>query len=202
MVKNISVLPVLNQVGFYGKAALEAKKQGDRLTYMKHLKEIAKISKKGILNGYEDSSFRPDGLITRAEFAKLMVSLCQDANVNFESLGEEFSDVASSDWYYDSVKKASGIGIVKGADGKFNPQSVITRQDAALMIHRVLVLFGKTLDGKADFSDSDAISSYAKDAVLSLASAGYINGLGDGSFAPLSNLTRAQAAQIIYNVIK
>ena len=163
---------------------------------------IDTLTKKGIIKGYEDSSFRPEGLITRAEFAKLMVSLCEDAKVNFENEALVFDDVNSYDWYYDSVQKASGLGIIKGADGKFNPQSVITRQDAALMIHRVLSLMGKSVQGSKEFSDSENISDYAKDAVLSLASEGYINGVGDGTFAPLSNLTRAQAAQIIYNVVK
>ena len=163
---------------------------------------IDTLTKKGIIKGYEDSSFRPEGLITRAEFAKLMVSLCEDANVTFENEALVFDDVNSYDWYYDSVQKASGLGIIKGADGKVNPQSVITRQDAALMIHRVLSLMGKSVQGSKEFSDSENISDYAKDAVLSLASEGYINGVGNGSFAPLSNLTRAQAAQIIYNVIK
>lgn len=163
---------------------------------------IDTLTKKGIIKGYEDSSFRPEGLITRAEFAKLMVSLCEDANVTFENEALVFDDVNSYEWYYDSVQKASGLGIIKGADGKVNPQSVITRQDAALMIHRVLSLMGKSVQGSKEFSDSENISDYAKDAVLSLASEGYINGVGNGSFAPLSNLTRAQAAQIIYNVIK
>lgn len=163
---------------------------------------INALIEKKMINGYEDGSFRPEGLITRAEFARLMVNLYEASGKIASNDGEAFEDVEAHVWYYDAINKASGLGIIKGADGKFNPQSVITRQDAALILYRTLVLLGTQVEGEASFKDFDAISSYAKDAVSALAGSGFISGMGDDSFAPLSNLTRAQAAQIIYNVVK
>ena len=70
------------------------------------------------------------------------------------------------------------------------------------MIYNAAVLsnkgFSKT---KTDFNDYEEIAQYAKTAVSTLAGAGIINGMGDGSFEPNSPATRAQAAKIIYEVI-
>ena len=66
------------------------------------------------------------------------------------------------------------------------------------MIYRAATVCGKSFSGNMEFADSNDISEYAKEAVSALTEKGIINGLSDGSFAPLSSLTRAQAAQLIY----
>ena len=54
---------------------------------------------------------------------------------------------------------------------------------------------------KTDFTDFEEVSDYAKEAVSMLAGEGIINGMGDGSFAPKKETTRAQAAKLMYAVI-
>ena len=51
------------------------------------------------------------------------------------------------------------------------------------------------------FNDSAEISDYAKEAVANLYSLKIINGMGDNMFCPKLSVTRAQAAQVVYNVI-
>ena len=51
------------------------------------------------------------------------------------------------------------------------------------------------------FTDESEISDYAKEAVSYLASAGIINGMGDGTFAPAGTVTRAQAAKVVYGLL-
>lgn len=52
-----------------------------------------------------------------------------------------------------------------------------------------------------EFADSDKISEYAKEAVMSLKSAGVVNGVNDTDFAPEQNCTRAMAAKVIYTAL-
>ena len=99
-----------------------------------------------------------------------------------------------------SAKKA---GIVTGvSETEFGLGRNITRQDMAVILYKGAMkkgyTFGKT---ELDFTDSSLISAYAFDAVGALASRKIINGMGDGSFAPLEYATRAQAAKMIYSLI-
>ena len=157
---------------------------------------VTKLGASGIINGDPAGTFRPGDNITRAEFAKLIVSA-------FSIKGENkaFADVSSDAWYEPYVSVAAGVGILQGYDGKFNPDSYITRQDAAVIIYRTANLLGIKYSGFEKPTDINDASVYAWTAIGSLYSSGVISGMGDGSFAPVSNITRAQAAQLLYSVI-
>jgi len=81
------------------------------------------------------------------------------------------------------------------------PDNLITRQDAAVILHR-LISSVKTIDGSVNFEDNANIADYAKEAVSSLAASGIISGMGNGNFAPTENLTRAQAAKLLCSVLE
>lgn len=163
---------------------------------------IDALSSKGLINGYEDSTFKPDNTITRAEFAKLVLSVYQAKGGTLSSGGIAFDDVNVNDWYYDVADKASALGIIMGSDGNFRPNDSITRQDVAVIIYRTMVKLNLQSDVQKSFGDSSLIADYAVDAVSALSGAGVINGFEDNTFKPQHTLTRAQAAQIIYNVVK
>ena len=153
---------------------------------------INNLVKKGGISGYEDGSFKPDNTITRAEFTKIIVGV-------FEISGDtetKYSDVSDDTWYSEYVKKASASGIINGSDGMFLPNNNITRQDAALIIYRVLKLKNIEMNSGKSFSDDSEISEYAKDAVSKMAVIGVINGY-DGKFMPKNNITRAEAVTMI-----
>lgn len=157
---------------------------------------ILSLSQKGYMKGYEDGSYKPDKAVTRAEFLKLaecIVSLP-------EADGTEFSDVSKDSWYYSCVAKFEKAGIARGTDGMFCPDALITRQDAASIIYRIMEYAGKAPEEGSDIFE-DEIAEYAKEAVNALAGASIISGK-DGSFAPLDNTTRGEAAVIISKVIE
>ena len=105
-------------------------------------------------------------------------------------------------WYYGYVASLCEKGIITGYGKSFGTGDLITREDMAVMALRALNAKGESLNFESDeFSDDGAISDYAKTAVYSLKNAGIINGMGDGSFAPKFNSTRAQAAKIISGLI-
>lgn len=154
---------------------------------------VSALSSKGIINGYPNGDFRPSDNITRAEFAQIVKRA-------FSISGEasEFTDVPKDAWYYEAVSALASNGYISGFDGKYNPDDDITREDAALIIFRCL---GIGASGTVSFIDSDSFSSYSKDAVATLASLGILNGYEDGTFKPNGEITRAEAAKIIYSCI-
>lgn len=151
----------------------------------------------GIINGYTDGSFRPDNYITRAEFAKMMVSA-----FSVKGASGEFSDVAADSWYKPYVSAAAGAGIINGYDGLFRPDENITREDATVIIYRMAEFLEVEYFGYREPLDMNSISLYAWTAVATLYANGVISGVGGGNFEPKANITRAQAAQLIYNAVK
>jgi len=154
---------------------------------------IEKMADAGVLNGY-DGNFRPDDNITRAEFVKV---LCTAFDIKAEG-NVDFNDVSADSWYAPYVNVLAAAGIAKGDNGNFRPDDQISRQDAAVLLQRVLAYTGIGLEnGELSFTDANDMSDYAKDAIASLAKAGIINGMEDGSYAPVANITRAQVAKLI-----
>lgn len=158
---------------------------------------VTYLVSKGIINGRGNGKFEPNADITRAEFIKIVVMAL---GLQVED-GSSFNDVSPKSWYAPTVFTAKKYGIVFGDDNNnFNPDDNISRQDMATILYRAYNIQNDSV--AHEFTDHNEISDYAKEAVNALNSRGIINGMGDGSFAPLSNATRAQAAQIIYNIIK
>ncbi len=156
---------------------------------------ILSLSQKGYMKGYGDGTYKPDKAVTRAEFLKLAECIVSLPAADTT----EFSDVAEGSWYYLCVAKFEKAGIAKGENGKFNPDALITRQDAAAIIYRVMEYAGKAPEAGSDVF-TDEIAEYAIEAVNALAGASILSGK-DGIFAPYDNTTRAEAAVIISKVI-
>lgn len=159
------------------------------------------LSQKGVINGFEDGSFAPDKEVTREQFVKMLAEAFGITSATEEN---SFADVEAGRWSESYIAVAASNGIVSGiGDGKFAPESVVTRQDAAVMLKRICDKYGIILDGSAKaFADASEISDYATESVALLSGAGVIAGFEDGSFRPTNALTRAQAAKIIYGLIK
>lgn len=163
---------------------------------------IAYLSAQGILAGYEDGTFRPDSPVKREEFVKIIVAALP---IPAEETAKTFSDVAESDWFYAPVMQAYAVNLVKGVDfGVFGAGQHITREQLCTMVWRGMKLCDLYLtDGKpVSFTDADAVSDYAAEAVEALSRGGVIGGMGDGSFAPQGTATRAQVAKIMYGLLK
>lgn len=160
---------------------------------------VSSLSKIGAVKGYPDGSFKPQNAVTRAEFAAMLSSFTFALAGDGESV--KFDDVRAADWYSSVVTEAARKGLILGFEGKFSPNDKIKREDAALIIYRLLIKKGKELKESKNFGDSDTISEYAKAAVEAMGSAGYVNGNENGDFMPQLSITRAEAAQIIYNAL-
>lgn len=148
----------------------------------------------GLASGYPDGAFHPNRIVTRAEFITF-VNRAFDVS---EGFGETtFSDVEYGAWFYDEVVAAVTVGYVTGYhDGTFRPDDPITRQEAAVVLVRLLEL---TAEGKDEFTDHNEIAPWAVDAVKIVAAAGIVAGYPDSTFKPQSPITRAETIVMLQN---
>lgn len=158
---------------------------------------INKAINKGFIKGYPDNSFKPDKQVSRAEF----ISMINRAFGNSSTSKISFSDVHSNEWYYMDISKAVRAAYVAGyKNGSFKPNNPINRQEACFMISRIIPTSGSYGQLKT-YLDSNLISKWAYLAMSKINGKGYIQGYKDGKIHPLDNLTRAQAAKIISDII-
>ncbi len=160
---------------------------------------ISKWQNEGRVGGYQDGTFLPDKVITRAEFIRL---LNNTATTTFTSDTQmHFSDVKQQDWYYNDIAKAVSGNVTKGfEDGTFRPNENITRAQAAVLICNAKGLTPNEY-GANHFTDVSEIPNWAKGAVGAAVSAGYLSGYPEGTFYPNKGMTRAEAVSTLDRVL-
>lgn len=163
---------------------------------------IYNLADKGLIRGYEDGTFRPLNKITRSEFSKIIAEFLPES---LDAKANTFKDLNKNQWHYEHMNRAVNAGILKGYDdGSLKPQQEITRDEATVMIMRLLEYKNielKNKDKKENFKDSKNIQDWAYDAILSLSGEGIIEGVGNGYFAPRRSINRAEVATILTRVL-
>lgn len=93
------------------------------------------LASRGIINGKGDGKFDLNASITRAEFATMAVRFLGIQN---DLTGSKFSDVTSSDWFYNAVMTATKYGWIAGYnDGTFRGNNKITRAEVVTIVNRM-----------------------------------------------------------------
>ena len=96
----------------------------------------------GIVEGYQDGSFKPDAPVTRAEALKILLAASQlSLHPTLESdVSLSFGDVRPDDWFAGIVNQAVRLRLIDGyEDGTFRPAASITRAEAAKLTHYILL---------------------------------------------------------------
>lgn len=161
---------------------------------------IVAMAEKGVVSGDENGNFRPNDILKREEFVKMLTVACGVYDKNAKC---NFDDVPADAWYAPYVASAKNSGLVNGvSETEFGVGSYLTRQDMTVICYRALMSTKEIVQIKdaPSFADSDIIAAYAKDAVFELYKAGVVNGIGDNKFDPLGTATRAQGVQMLYNI--
>lgn len=159
---------------------------------------VYKMADAGILTGYPDGTFQPNKGLTRAEFVQI-------ANLTFgiqltDSNAPTFTDVPSSYWAYDRIMAASTAGYIAGVgDNKFDPNGVLTREQVAAMVDRILKF--KNLTGK-EVKITDTVSPWAKASVERAIACGLFTLSEDGTFRGTQAITRAEVCQALAQYAK
>lgn len=161
--------------------------------YQNHWAEpvINEWKNKGIIDGYEDGSFKPKQAVTRAELAKMLVEVFKLTAVEG---ADTFKDIPEGAWYTDYVSIVSAAGLMAGTEGNFRPTEVATREEAAYAVATAYQITGET---EHVFKDHAGISEWAAPAVEALVAGGYIDGYPDGTFKPQGTLTRAEMVTLL-----
>lgn len=161
---------------------------------------IKALTTKKIVSGNPDGTYKPEESVTREQFVKMIVLAFE---IPLNAKNSKFTDIASDRWSAVFINTAVERGIVMGMpDGSFMAEQPVTRQDAAVMLLRACKNAGMAFNEKKQPADFGEISPYALESVELLTAAGIISGYEDGSFKPIQSMTRAQAAQLIYGIIK
>lgn len=194
---------IINRAPVTATVEETAKVKFDDLDEAKWASEaIEYLYKKEIVSGITEDEFNPNGKLTREQY---ILMLANAFNLTDEAAQCDFDDMGAGHWAYKAVASAFAKGIVSGVSDKdFGAGREITRQDLAVMTYKAAKYAGYDMNGEksVDFADADMIAEYAKESVEGMVSSGFINGYPDGTFAPKGTATRAEAAQIIYSIIK
>lgn len=157
----------------------------------------------GITTGTSATTYGPALNITRGDF---VLMLYRAFNLTATAT-DGFKDVPSDSYYAQAIAVAKALGIAQGSDdGRFNPTSPLTREDAMVFLYRTLNRTGRTVAAASTaylnrFSDGGSTSSYAQDSVAALAQAGIIQGDNYNRLNPKGSLTRAEMAVILHRVL-
>ncbi len=161
------------------------------------------LYEKNIISGVAEGRFAPQSNVTREQFA---VMLMRAFSIETTQDGGTFEDVVPGSYYEKYVNTAKKLGIVNGiSESMFGVGKKLSRQDMTVMIKNAADYSKRALAEKnemIEFSDTEQIAEYARTSVTALVKAGVINGFSDNTFRPSDSCTRAQAAKMIYELMK
>ena len=160
--------------------------------------DVAYAVEKGYMNGTGDGKFSPAAAMTRG---MVVTVLYRREGSPWVRYSPEFTDVPENAYYTSAVIWAKNAGIVNGTSATtFSPSANVTREQLAAMLMRYTDFLHYTTRDRANlgaFTDSGAISSYAKDAVAWAVKTGLITGTTATTLSPGSQASREQFAAIL-----
>lgn len=165
---------------------------------------IEALAERGVINGMNETTFAPDATMTRAEFATIVVrglGLPEQAVTVFQ-------DLKKNAWYCGTIGSAYTYGIVKGtSDTTFDPNSTITREEAATMVARAAALCGldtamsetAVTAALAAYGDRAQISAWATEALAYCKTSGIFD--AGQTVQPQTPVLRGEIAQMLYQML-
>lgn len=160
--------------------------------------QIADWVSNGLVSGYPGGTFQPDKPITRAEF----FALINRAFGYSETALANAPDVDPADWYAEDIAKATAVGYASSyPDGTIRPDNLISRQEAAAILYRVLPPAVFSLGTLSALADNGQIPGWSRSAVAEAFTVGYMKGYPDGSFQPTKPMTRAEAVSTLNRAV-
>lgn len=160
-------------------------------------KYVTELSSRNVINGYTDNTFRPEGTITKGEFIKLVVMAALPEWIDIDDAESNFNHWAAP---YIWIAERYGI-ISSGTVTLKNVDIAITRIEMVRIISKAdITMKGSSLETKEKVKFNDVLSLNNDDLLLirHACSKGLITGYTDNSFKPFNNMTRAEAATMIY----
>ena len=162
--------------------------------------EIASVVSDSVMS-LSNGNFYPENKISRVEFVQALLKVLGNEDLEIKS-NYRFADVAKSSAAYAPVARSQQLGLVYGyPDGTFKPAGHILRDEAQSVISHI------TIDGTVDanvvskYSDANKVPGWAKNVYAKTLSYGiYVNHPNENELRPTEDLTRAEAAVLLYRL--
>ncbi|MFI3211141.1 MAG: S-layer homology domain-containing protein, partial [Peptostreptococcaceae bacterium] len=173
--------------------------------------QIIEYTNRGILNGYQDGTFKPNQNITRAEFMKVMVQTFEITTFGERYLKDNANHLNPSNmtdtwghWANVDIRNGASHGIYDyildkslNANSLFRPDDFITREEASTMIATYLEVKDNDLNRIPYMYDNDKIVYWAKSSMEGLIEKDILHGYEDRTLRPQGLLTRAEAVKLV-----
>ncbi|MEK7548178.1 MAG: S-layer homology domain-containing protein, partial [Patescibacteria group bacterium] len=165
----------------------------------KNYEAITYLQENGIINGYDDGSFKPDNTVNRAEFLKIIID---GSKIKLSiSPPTPFKDVDNTAWYAKYLKKAYAENWINGySDNTFRPDQAINKVEALKIIAKVQNWEASQFSANQPFSDTPLNEWY----IPYIAYAKEHNFLEETglNFSPSDEITRGGISEIIFRTLK
>ncbi len=157
--------------------------------------EINEFTERGLLKGYPDGTFRPLEGLKRSEFITLVNRTFKYEETDIEF---DFTDIPENAWYLEHLRIAVANGYIEGyPDGTFQPESLITREEAAVILNRIL-----GYEETESMNIADEVAEWALSDVLGLLQEKIMSLDEEGVFRGGEAITRTEIVVSLLAVLK
>lgn len=161
--------------------------------------DVVYVYRKGYMDGMSSTRFGGELNTTRGQIVTILWRLTGEPRATKRN---PFTDVSSSQYYYDAISWAYDAGVVDGFDARtFKPDQNVTREQLAAILYRYAKYMNLSTSGSAylaKYTDADKIANWAYDAMAWANYRGLINGTSATRIDPKGYATRAQIAAILH----
>ena len=163
-----------------------------------HFEAVQALVERGVINGYEDGTFRPNATLTRGQAAKILANAL---NLDTSSTTQKFSDVTPKSGYIGAINALAQVGIINGyEDNTFKPNAPLTRGQMAKILVNAFKL-EKASELKHSFKDVSAANGYNYD-IQTLVNYEITQGTTTATYAPTESVKRGQMATFVVRAEK
>ena len=165
---------------------------------------VEALAARSVTYGTTETTYSPEKIITRAEYVTLIVRYF---NLTAYTNDFPYTNLEEGQWFTEPVQTARELGLLPDTySEEFGPYKLLTREEMMHILYRALYVSNNYLNFEDkgfsldDFSDADSISDYAYEGVEFLVSRDIIHGY-DGELRLIALTTRAEVAQMLYNLL-
>ena len=161
------------------------------------------ITDNGLIDSVDETHFAPEERMTRGA---LVTAIGRLEGVDISKVdGSRFTDIPAESICAPYAAWAGENNIVAGYDGHtFGPDDLLTREQMAMVLYNYYKYLNENtqITKVSNYTDGTDISDWARKAVHFCSERGIMNGNDKNEFLPAGTLTRAETAQVIYNIAK
>ena len=164
---------------------------------------ISELSDQGVINGYQDGSYKPSNQVTRGEFYKLVMTALYGEDY-YKEYSKKYTDFH---WAYAYQRDAASKGYLDLMDSMRELDSYVDRFEMSTFLSSVVKNNEKLSNFKSenavhilDFKDINLLSYEDMGKMNRAVSVGLLNGYDDMTFKPYKQMTRAEVATVIYRL--